>query len=423
LLAVELLGAQSVLAIHVDHGVREASEEAAQQCQANARSLGVDLVLRRLPEKLTREMSRAHGGEGGLRALRYEALEDACSSAEIQHLAVAHHADDTIETHFLAMIRGSGLTGLAGPRSARTLSAGVKLVRPLLEEPRELLAEYVAEQDSVVVVEDETNSDTRIARNRIRKSLMPILRDMAGSSAPLRRSVELLREDRAALEQLLSERLAQLGIDPTADVLDLNDADSMSGPIVVSAIRRFVAANTGGYPPNRDAVDRLTRALQEPGRTRWIDVAGLKLRVERGAIAVEDGRSETPRPCRIAIGQRARSDALGLTVEASVTEAGDLPLEEVDCVEFDLDRLGQTALEALWLRSAEPGDRFRPFGLDGSVRLFRWLAGRGVPRSARPFVPVVALNDEIIWVVPIRRGSQAPVSETTRRRLRLQVVE
>jgi tRNA(Ile)-lysidine synthase len=93
-----------------------------------------------------------------------------------------------------------------------------------------------------------------------------------------------------------------------------------------------------------------------------------------------------------------------------------------DEVVFDLSRLGEDATKALALRGARPGDRFSPFGMEGSVRLFRWLAGLGVARSSRPEVPVVTCKESIIWVVGRRRGDQAIVTGESRDLLRLRVV-
>ena len=62
-----------------------------------------------------------------------------------------------------------------------------------------------------------------------------------------------------------------------------------------------------------------------------------------------------------------------------------------------------------------------PFGAAEAVRLTKLLAAAGVPRHARARWPVVALGDEALWLVGVRRSAAAPITPATRRALRLRV--
>jgi tRNA(Ile)-lysidine synthase len=90
-------------------------------------------------------------------------------------VAVAHTADDQVETVLHRILRGTGITGLAGMHRVRPLSSSVALVRPLLAFRRQEVLEYLATiaQDFRT---DSTNDDIKYTRNRLRHELLPALR-------------------------------------------------------------------------------------------------------------------------------------------------------------------------------------------------------------------------------------------------------
>ena len=414
-LATQCLGAGRVVAFHVNHGVREAAADDAKHCHRVAHELGVAFHERALPPGKVKDICAAFGVEGGLRELRYATLQAMCSDYEVEFLATGHHGEDLLETHFLALIRGSGLTGAAGPRLRRALSPQLTLIRPLLATSRQDLLAFLG---TTAFVDDETNEDPRFLRNRVRRDLLPIVFDIADSRAPLYRSMELLASDRADLEELLRSRLEQLGVETDADTLDLRALESLDGPVARGAVRLFFSSQNGGFPPSRELAERVLSALSEPGRTRWIDAPGLRLRIENRRVLVETEPPESAVvPLQIPFARPTSSTELGVTVTATLHHTPGCSVASETRVFFDADALAIEDSSELWLRAARAGDRFHPFGLHGTVRLFRWLAGQGVPRMVRSAVPVVVFRDEIVWVLGMRRSCHAPISDRTARYL------
>ena len=137
--------------------------------------------------------TRAFAAEQGMsieeaaRHLRYEYFAQLLSTANY-HLptnivATAHHADDSIETFFLNLFRGTGLHGLHGirPLSSQTIkqssNQAFTIIRPLLCFSRADIDAYIAER-GLRYVEDYTNAELDARRNRIRHQLMPLLREL-----------------------------------------------------------------------------------------------------------------------------------------------------------------------------------------------------------------------------------------------------
>jgi len=170
--AVELARAEPRLelrAIHVNHGLQEASVDWSRSSESTCARLGVRLDILRL----ALELRKGDSVEAEARRARYAALAEAMAPGEC--LLTAHHADDQLETVLLQLFRGAGARGLSGmPRSAR-LGEGMHL-RPLLEVEREELVKY-ARTAGLDWIEDPMNADTRYDRSWLRHHVLPPIRE------------------------------------------------------------------------------------------------------------------------------------------------------------------------------------------------------------------------------------------------------
>ena len=110
------------------------------------------------------------------RTERYRFLTEVAQKRGARYLAVAHTANDHVETILHRVLRGTGIDGLAGIPSTRVLTAAVTLVRPLLSFKRDELLGYLKDinQD---YRDDASNSDLKYTRNRLRHELLPHLRE------------------------------------------------------------------------------------------------------------------------------------------------------------------------------------------------------------------------------------------------------
>ncbi len=224
-LALLVLAVESgceVTAIHVDHGLRpDSAEDSAIVAEVAAKwGAGFRAVRVQVPAGPNLE-ARARGA-------RYEALP--------ADVLTGHTADDQAETVLLNLLRGAGIDGLAAMRRDR---------RPLLSLRRAETHDLCA-QLGLEPVDDETNSDRRFRRNRIRHDLLPVLDAIAERDVAdlLSRQSDLLRDDADLLDALARE------VDPThARVL-------AAAPVALA--RRAVRQWLGGeHPPDAATVERV----------------------------------------------------------------------------------------------------------------------------------------------------------------------
>ena len=163
-------------AAHLDHGLRGAeSESDAEWVREFCCGLGVDCVIeRRDIAQAAQESGR--GIEEAAREERYRFLEEQAVRLEASSLCVGHTQDDNVETILHHIVRGTGLAGLTGISARRRLPCGVTIVRPLLSFSRADLEAYLNEVGQSWR-RDSTNDDESYTRNRIRQTLLPLLRN------------------------------------------------------------------------------------------------------------------------------------------------------------------------------------------------------------------------------------------------------
>ncbi|NDY41478.1 tRNA lysidine(34) synthetase TilS, partial [Dissulfurirhabdus thermomarina] len=261
-------------AAHFHHGIRG---PAADRDAAFAATLARDLGL---PFFSGRADAPAHARRHGLsleeaaRELRLGFLREAAAGAGADRIALGHTADDQAEEVLLRLLRGSALAGLSGIPWRRG-----PFVRPLLGTRKaEILAEL--ERRRLPWCRDETNSDPRHLRNRVRSRLLPLLREHFNPAveATLNRTAALLADDEAVLEDLARAAFSRLE----------NDAPAPSG----GPIRLRVADLLAEAPAIRRRVVRL--ALEAAGAPLRRLVAAHLLGVEALLARNRDGRIDLP---------------------------------------------------------------------------------------------------------------------------------
>ena len=165
-------GGFTLAAAHYHHGMRGADADADARRVADwCAQRGIPCVVGR-GDVYAEAERRGLGVEETGRQLRYDFLRRTAAELGCGRIATAHNADDNLETLLLHLARGAGLHGLAGIPPRRG-----DIVRPLLTTSRAEIEAYNAAH-GVPHVEDATNTDEYYARNRIRRQVVPVLRQL-----------------------------------------------------------------------------------------------------------------------------------------------------------------------------------------------------------------------------------------------------
>jgi tRNA(Ile)-lysidine synthase len=186
-----------IIVAHLEHGIRGTSSVAdADFVRDLCQKKNLDVVIRSV--SIPRQRHRGESMEEAARRIRYKFLEGARDSFGAAWIAVGHNSDDVVETMLLNFLRGTGVSGLCGLLGRRG-----RIVRPLIHCSRLDLRNFLLEHGQTWR-EDETNSDTRYLRNKLRLELIPSLTQAYNPN--FSEKMLFLRESLIPCREFLEER-------------------------------------------------------------------------------------------------------------------------------------------------------------------------------------------------------------------------
>lgn len=371
--------AQSVVG-HFDHGLRGKVAAAADRAvvEAMCARYGFELVYG------SWEVPR--WGEAAAREARYAFLREMAVRAGISVIVTGHTSDDQAETVLMHAMRGAGLHGLGGMRSQSAMSSEkrdvggeISLARPMLCVSRAETRAYCAAR-GLEFVDDETNADATLLRNRVRLEVLPRIEAAApGARVALLRLADESREAASAMDALVAPAITRVGqreIELSREALRALPREALPFTYRLAITRlvgdaRDIERKHYGLMP--DPVSARTGAVYELPR-------GLVLTVDRDVFLLSVGVPE--------------AEAIPAAFAAPLPFAGVVGGWCVRVVRGDGE--GGLAVPAGGVvRGRRAGDRMRLRG--GSRKLQDVFVDLRVPRRVRDGVPVIAVGGDVLW--------------------------
>jgi tRNA(Ile)-lysidine synthase len=198
-----------VEAIHVNHALQAAAKDFQVHCERVCKQFGIALRV----VHVNAQAAPRQSPEEAARDARYSAFRSFLLSNEaaipVRSFAIAHHADDQVETLLLAWGRGAGLGGLSG-MPEHWVCDDVHYYRPLLEVPASDIRRWLVCQGASFI-EDPSNQDARFTRNRIRHQLLgPLGEAFPHFRSTFARSARHIAQAQSVLDEVAQADLAQL---------------------------------------------------------------------------------------------------------------------------------------------------------------------------------------------------------------------
>lgn len=411
---------------HLDHELRgEESRKDATFVNEQARERGLKIFIGRAEvQRLAAEQKLSL--EDAARKARYQFLERVARRHGYSVILTGHTADDNAETLLMNLLRGSGVTGLAGIPPVRSLGRGLILARPLLWAGRSEVREFV-QQAGIQWREDESNQNTRFLRNRVRQELLPALQQFnpsivntLNSTAEIMRGVEqhLGHSVRTAIEQVTVTRNNEPRNNDSLE-LNLNHLKHLLPAIQSELVQRVVCQRFELPPIPYLAVERTIGLI-------WKET-GSKAEIIDGISALRDRETLLIRRDPPPFIPFERSFDPGTTVETGkarliTRRMGNTNIQFGNnrSIEFiNADRLPKR----LTLRSWREGDRFQPLGMDGEKKVSDFLIDEKVALDAKRDILVLTDGQEIIWVCGMRLDERYRITPETKNVLRLEFIQ
>ncbi len=160
----------TIIAAHINHNIREESNEEAKIIEKYCKEKNVIFETIKFPKK----SNNKDFSESELREKRYDYFEKIINKYQAKYLFTAHHGDDLIETILMRITRGSDIKGYSG-FDLVTPKCGYQIIKPLIYTTKEEIDQY-NEKNNIPYVEDQTNSSSKYTRNRYRHKVLPFLK-------------------------------------------------------------------------------------------------------------------------------------------------------------------------------------------------------------------------------------------------------
>ena len=392
---------------HCNFSLRgQESDEDEIMVQETARRYGIECYNKRFDTQ--GEMERTgESMEMAARRLRYEWFYELCDKHNYTVIAIAHHIDDSIETFFINMLRGTGLRGLTG------ISNRVgRVVRPLMFATRKEILDYALHKH-ITFREDSSNRSTKYLRNKIRLGLIPRLKEINPRFAfMMNQNVARLTATQQFIDSAIDnifERAARIEGDICTIEMDkIIDVRTRSFVIYEILSSRF------GF--KGDVVDALCKALDNDSTGRRFYSRSHVAYIDRGNIVV--ARIEDKDPCEIMVNKGQQRAYCGNSVlYFEVCDVDSLPTYNVadNVALLDAEKITYPLMLRRWC----DGDSFTPYGMNGSKKVSDYLIDRKVSMAEKSRQFVLLSGDEIAWLVGRRIAHSFRITDKTEWVLRI----
>jgi len=409
---------------HLNHQLRgKASDADAELVRQKARALHLPVMVKRAD---VRGFSRKHtvSLEMAARKLRHQFLAGTARQLGIDTVAMGHHADDQLELFFLRLFRGSGTSALAGMKwqSSSPSDARVHLVRPLLDLPKSLLAEY-ARENNIDFREDASNRCLDFQRNRIRHELLPLLRRkyQPALHKTIARMMEIIGAEAEFVTEAAASRLKPLPAQGRRRASRKQNCAEKFDALPVAVQRRFIQLQLQGLGIEADfeLIEQLRHLPERPITVAALSGPQLVLRERDGVLKLRPPETAHFRQNVASIQLQGRSggavlDGVRISWQIDSKKANRLPQHKTDCEYFDADKIGGKMTFRHW----QAGDRFQPIGFSKAIKLQDFFTNEKIPRALRHELIIgVAARGELFWVENLRISERFKLTKATKRRL------
>lgn len=412
-----------IAAVHVNHGIRgEEADRDERFCRDVCESLGIELFVERfdVPEIARKE---GKGIEEAARNVRYWTFHRLINEhEELNHIALAHHAEDNMETVIFNMLRGSGTRGLAGIPPVR----GERIIRPLIYCTKSEIVGYCIAND-IVYVNDTTNSDIDYTRNYIRSEILPKLAHINPSpEIAISQLCTLLRNDEVYIQGQAMKFVKENGIETSCERKLLASLE----PAVSSRVIRYMYDRCAErmYGCERPCTGLDFTHVRSVSRIVCCGGAHSRISLPQKICAAVEGEefffiseSEYENKYKyvpefwIPLGEGLHDipelDAKILISRAPDTEF-ELKYKNIYKIFIHKNLASDKINGGIYIRNRAPGDKIEQGGMSKLTK--KLYCENKIPLDVRNILPVFCDNEGILWIPYMNARDGAEICETAR---------
>ena len=412
LLVLQELG-YDIACVHCNFHLRgQESDDDEKFCKKRCEDLGVELHVAHFA---TTQYADLHGIsiEMAARHLRYDYFERLRVDTGAKEVAVAHHRDDSVETVLLNLIRGTGIHGLTGisPRNKH-------IVRPLLCVSRADIENFLLLRNMDFVT-DSSNLQNNVVRNKIRLDILPLMREINPSvSEAIDATASRLSQVSEIFDDSMKEKVHRARISTPSDsslddhrkIYDLN--------AIHDEYTLFYILRPDGFTPS--TIQDIFHVMHHAQSGRIFSSSTHEVLLDRGRMIIQP---IMPQPRRMRIPQEGLyviTDSLRLKVSKHQMCGPDHLSKESHICQMDATKV----VFPLIVRPILPGDRFRPFGMNGTRLVSDFLTDLKMNLfDKRQQLVLTDAENHILWVIGKRLDNRYRLTDSSKELLRVEVIQ
>lgn len=345
--------------------------------------------------------------EMAARELRYSMFKNLMTSQGFSLLATAHHADDSAETFFINLLRGTGIAGLHG-----ILPKHDNIVRPLLFATRKEIFDF-AKANNIPFVEDSTNEEIQFLRNKIRHRLFPLLKDLCPNfDTVIKKDIDRLRETEIVFRSVI-ERLRADIIEKESNICKIN-IDRLKK---LHPIRILLYELLSEYGFNETDSNNVLASLDKESGKQFFSKTHRLLKDRNYLFITPLNADQHQERYLLNESQNMVNEPIHLVLET---------LEDLTFVNISKDRniamFDKDMLQfPLVLRHWKQGDAFVPFGMRKSKKLSDFFTSEKYSLIEKQQQWLLCSGNDIIWIVGRRTDNRYRISEKTKTILKIEI--
>jgi len=411
-------------ACHIDHHLRgKASKADAAWVQGLARKWGIKLIAKSV-DVAGHSRKNKLSLETSARELRQAALLETARLHRCSKVATGHNLDDQAETVLMHLIRGSGLSGLAGI----PLTNG-RYIRPLLGCSRERIEAYL-KQHKLAGRRDASNSSQKFFRNRVRHQLMPLLETY---NPQVKKALSQLAGNVEHDLEIINEQVEKAfcsctKYDKSKIAIDLSKFKLYNKGLQHNILRHCSELLLGrGAVPDLLHVSTALELIYRGRTGAKVDLSGgiwIEKIYGRAVLTTLKTKAENKKQilalktAALVIPGNTRAGAYSIRARlAEKRDVRNISKCPPNLAYFDAAIMDGSPLQ---ITGKKDGDRMIPFGQRSDKKIKDIFIEARVPQAQRAGWPLVRRGKTLVWLCGIRRSDAYPITATTKKVLCLE---
>ena len=374
-------------AVHVNHGLRGSESDMDETfCRTTCERL-------KIPFHVIRPDLRGRSDENSCRDARFAAFDTVMKKTGIRILALGHNRNDVSETFMMRLLRGAGPDGLSC-MNGMDYREEYAICRPLIHCSREEIRTALRNAGEEWR-EDSSNRNERYLRNSVREQLIPLMERLApGAAGRIAQTAEMLSNENSFLQEEAGNFLKDYASGFRIDPEPLSKFPPAMQARILRAWWKQNAPVLREHALNAEKTAELT-ALAGADRGKVNLPGGLYAVKSKNGIYLTGLQKQHFKEVPYREGSICFGKVTLKTIPSRNGHGNGVTEQEVP----------RSFLRDCVIRTRQPGDRIRPFGMKGSRKLQDYLTDRSIDEPWRDEIPLLCRRNEVLFVAGVGTGA------------------